>query len=343
MEDTQEKIPFSSFKPIPEGTVIETITEEVEESPENDDPTPEPVVEKNDTPEPTSSPEPTPEPETPTLVTPAPVEKDWKQVLEEHKNDILSELGFDEFILEMADYYKANGNVEPYLNAKAVDYSKISDDDMIAMGVKAQHPNAAENVINRLVAKELEKYKSDPDVDDPAEVELIQYEKQQAANKIRQGLVDEQKKFQLKTKVVAQPEDTTEDDKKAQEFNDKVTQSPETKTLLENKRIEIGGGQVNFEVSNPQQVIDQITGKENFYTQFFDGDNFNQKKWIAVASFAQNMDAYDKTLIDYGKSLALKAELEKDQNPGERQQTPAPEKQLTPFQTLQSQGRVTQF
>ena len=276
-------------------------------------------------------------------------DQDWKKVLKDQKLDeviaelgdkkaILKALGISDFVIDLNDHFQKNGDVKKYMEVASRNYGEMDDDSVILEAIRSAHPNAPDNVVKRLLAKELDAYKSDPEVDDDETKELNAYLKKEKADKYREQLIAEQQKFLIpEQRPVSETVDTKSqeqlDKEAAQEQEvlalvNKINEDPETKKLLSDKKLLIGGeAKYQFAVDNPEELRQMATGEKNFFGLFLREDgSFDMGKWYATAAFTKNQADYEKALINYGKTLALKEHVDSDENPPTLVATPAPKR-----------------
>jgi len=100
-----------------------------------------------------------------------------------------------------------------------------------------------------------------------------------------------------------------------------VQSSDATRQMMAAKQIILGEGeeQMKFDV-NPEEVIDLVTSDGKFWSVFSRPINDDSGKQIGEAmdldrlykaiAYAKNPVAFEKALIDYGKSLGIKQETD---------------------------------
>lgn len=99
----------------------------------------------------------------------------------------------DDFIRDAIKYYNENGSLAPYLEAKAVDYDKMSAEDLIRKQMREEYPEYSEKAFNRLYAKEMEQY--DTEDKDEEEQEFLNEEKRVRAERLKKQFKEKQQKF----------------------------------------------------------------------------------------------------------------------------------------------------
>lgn len=304
--DTREDAALPSLSTIDEPVKVE---EKVE---------PEQVIETPTVPEqPQATPEQVAEPvQTPVPEVKAPVHEPaptltWK--------DILKEEGYGDFEIELLEYYKSTGDFTPYIEAKSVDYSKLSDEEILRRDLQAKYKDLSQDELDLLYKKRVvEKYNLD-EMYSEEEQKLGRIELKYDTQPIRERLAEDQKKFRAPEKEVQTPVDQTQVlQAQAQQWKSTVDADPITQGLLNSKILAIGSGEqvANFEVSNVESVLEKTYNPQRFFESFTRQDgSVDLAKWYKVIAFAENMDAYDRTSINHGKTIGRKEVFEELKNP----------------------------
>jgi hypothetical protein len=253
-----------------------------------------------------------------------PAAQDWKSILGKvDKKEIYAALGIpemDDFVIELAKYRANGGDTAKYLEAKAVDYTKIGDSELLRRDFDKKYPqlDAAEKdyLFNKkYVAGEF-------DEDDATREKSIAMKAD--AYEVRQRLIAEQQSFKI-TDVAkpdtqaAQQQQTAieqEQQRQAQESYQKFMEHDATKSLLTSKRVavNIGDGSFNFPIDKPEALLKVILDNETWQkvTSNEKGEPDVQKlQRLAMAAINPN---YEKDLVNHGRSLERKAQITADQN-----------------------------
>jgi len=254
---------------------------------------------------------------------------DWKEELRKaNPKDILKELGYDDFLAEFAEYRKNGGDAYKYLEARAFDWDTVSHQDLILDELKSQYPHLTEDKVERLYQA---KYKqSDMASDDDREVGLIQLEAD--AELVRQKRVTEQKQFQIPEPARMQEANTQamyEEQRKLEiDQSQKIIQffqeHEATKNLYQSKRVAIDlgdNGKFNFNIDKPENLMSVALDSEKWQRAIsVNPQEADVSKLIPdvaklqkIALVAMNPN-YERDLVNYGKSLGLKAIVEEGQN-----------------------------
>lgn len=304
--------------------------------------TPEPAAA---TPEPTVTPEPTPatpaeenvvnfaltefdEPAPagePTPSTTPTAQVNWKDEIKKDPKAVLKELGISDFAIEMDEHLKNGGKAEDYLMAKAIDYTKITDDALLKDDLRKQYPTLSpsqiETMFNRRYGADAAATEEDKEF---AEIQL-----QADAYKVRQQKIAEQAKFKI-AEPVAQPtatpvqDNTAELQRQREETLNWFNEQEATKTLNTSKRVAINlgdDGTFNYNIDKPETITRGIMDGE-FWRRITaanpkESDVANLIPDIAklqkIVLHALNPN-YEKDLVNYGKSLARRELVKEGQN-----------------------------
>jgi hypothetical protein len=254
---------------------------------------------------------------------------DWKEELKKaNPKDILKELGYDDFLAEFAEYRKNGGDAYKYLEARAFDWDTVSHQDLILDELKSQYPHLTEDKVERLYQA---KYKqSDMASDEDREIGLIQLEAD--AELVRQKRVIEQKQFQIPEPARMQEANTQamyEEQRKLEiDQSQKIIQffqeHEATKNLYQSKRVAIDlgdNGKFNFNIDKPENLMSVALDSEKWQRAIsVNPQEADVSKLIPdvaklqkIALVAMNPN-YERDLVNYGKSLGLKAIVEEGQN-----------------------------
>lgn len=290
----------------------------------DDIPTPEPTVEAPAETKVESQVE--PEPETKTE---APVETKVETNVEtkvETKAPAAEYKWKDDFIKQAVEYYEKTGDLTPYLQAKTVDFTKMTDEEILRRSLKEQYSDLSDKAFDRLYKQQvIDKYKLDADEwgEDDSELgkELLRSE----AAKLRSQYMDWQKNF-----TAPEPEEQPVDDSVAQmvaRFEQEVRNSDFTKSLLDAKRISIktADGEFNYEIPEADTLVDMTLNNDKFFSQFANENGaLDYAKWYKTAAYSQNPELFEKALINYGKTLGRSEITKEIKNPSNAQVADVP-------------------
>jgi len=254
---------------------------------------------------------------------------DWKEQLKKSDpKEILKELGYDDFVADFAEFRKNGGDAYKYLEAKAFDWNNVSHTDLVFDELKLQYPNLSDDKIEKLYQA---RYKqTEFAADEDREVGLIQLEAD--AELVRQKRIQEQQQFRIPE--VSRPQEVdnqlqyAEQERLLAEQQQQVLQffreHDATKSLLESKRVAIDlgdNGRFNFNIDKPENLMAVALDGEKWQRAIsVNPQEADPAKLIPdvaklqkIALVALNPN-YEKDLVNYGKSLGLKAIIEEGQN-----------------------------
>lgn len=240
------------------------------------------------------------------------------------RKELLKKAGVSQFAIEIDEHLAMGGKAEDFLNAKAIDYSKVSDEDLVKSSLKKEYPDFSKEDIDELY---LAKYK---DIDSEVEYEKKRAEIQLRADafKLRQTKIEQQQKFKIPDTPVLHTDEAYEQWKEQQktqsELNDQgkqwFLQHEATKALNESKKVTISLGDdvppFNFNVDRPDLITQTLTD---------DGSNWNKllstktgepdvAKRQLITLFAYNPQQFVKDIFKYGMQLGERKLVADGQN-----------------------------
>ena len=263
------------------------------------DPTPAATTPADPTPPVTPSPEPTPEP-----AKPEPTEYKWK----------------DEFIKGVVEFYEKTGDITPYLQAKTVDFTKMSDEDILRRSLREQYSELSDKAFDKLYRMQVtDKFKLDEEEFSEDEVQLGRELLKIEANKARQSYVEWQNNFSAPQPVADTAADQ-EAERMMKQFEESLKSNQTTQRILADKKLSIktSDGEFNFELQAPESIVDMTLDNDKFFAQFVAPEGqVDYDRWYKAAAYSQNPELFEKALINYGKTLG-RLEVTKDiKNPSD--------------------------
>jgi hypothetical protein len=222
----------------------------------------------------------------------------------------------DDFIKGVVEFYEKTGDLTAYLQAKTVDFNKMSDEEVLRRELREQYSELSDGAFERLYKQQVvDKYKLDPDEwseeDAQLERELMKVE----ASKLRSKYVEWQNGFKA-----PEPEPTDADKQMAEQmarFEQEVKMNPLTKGLVENKKISLKtqDGEFNYEVE-PNALLDMTLDNDRFFAQFAnDKGELDYDRWYKVAAYSNNPEQFERSLINFGKTLGRQEIAKEIKNP----------------------------
>lgn len=222
----------------------------------------------------------------------------------------------EDFLKDLIRHRKRGGNVEEYLAAKAVDYTKMTAEEVIKHKLRKDNPGLPEKFINR----KFEAFKSSAvaDMEEDEAQEYLNFE----ADQIRKNLIDEQSKFKIPERKVEEP---SFDAKSVEEFERKILNDPFVKGLKEAKKVSFGD--FNFEVNPDDLVESALSG--TWLNQFFTEQGPDMERLLKVTAIAQNLEEFLRTR-DAHIASQVEARLRKELvNPSDPTPAPTPAGEVT--------------
>lgn len=221
----------------------------------------------------------------------------------------------DDFIKGVVEFYEKTGDITPYLQAKTVDFSSMSDEEIMRRELREQYSELSDKAFDKLFRQEvIDKYKLDADEwgEDEAEYgrELLKIQ----AAKSREKFLDWQRNFQAPEPE--QVEDNTQE--LLQQFEESVRNNEITRQILDAKKISIQSGDdsFQFEVPNADAMVDMTIDNDKFFSQFAtEPGKLDYNKWYKTVAYSQNPELFEKALINYGKTLGRSEVTKELKNP----------------------------
>lgn len=247
----------------------------------------------------------------------------WKDEIKKvNKKDVLKELGLNDFAIEIDEHLAMGGKADDFLNAKAIDYNKVSDSDILKSDLRKLYPNLSADQIDLMYS---DMYEADEDASD-REKQLKQLKSQAESYKIRQSLISEQQKFKIPDTPILQKDEAYEQWKQQQDSHPKLMEQlrnfyethPATKNLYESKRVTINLGEgvapFNFNVDKPQMLTKAVTDGGATYNKLMttqSGEPDVAKQQL-VSLFMFNPEKFIQDIFKYGQRMGVRKELVED-------------------------------
>lgn len=223
----------------------------------------------------------------------------------------------DDFIKGVVEFYEKTGDLTPYLQAKTVDFTQMSDEEILRKNLREQYSDLSEKAFDRYFKQQVvDKYKLDVDEWGEEDSELGRELLKVEASKVRDQYLNWQKNFQAPEPEIA-PEQTQAHEL-VQKFEQEVRSNEFTKNILEGKKLAIktADGEFNFELSQPETMLDMTIDNDRFFGQFAnDQGQLDYNKWYKTVAYSQNPELFEKSLINYGKTLGRSEVTKEIKNP----------------------------
>jgi hypothetical protein len=224
----------------------------------------------------------------------------------------------DDFIKEVVDYYRATGDLTPYLEAKTVDYTKLTDLEILRRAEREKAKHLPDETFERLFAKKLrDTYYQDENKYTEDDVLLGKDLISAEAAQLRQKLIDDQAKFRAPERPQTQGVDYEAEAAY-------IRSRPEAQAFVQTRMVEVKhGDQVfKYEVQDPGRIVETAADISQFLQMFETGDQknpYNLDKWFRVAAYAADPDGYERALLTFGKSTGVNDVVTELQNPPREQ------------------------
>lgn len=240
--------------------------------------------------------------------------QDWRELIKSvDRKEVAKALGLSDFALELDEHVNRGGRADDYLNAKAVDYAKVSDVDLMKSDFAKKYPHLEPDERDYLFNK---KYGiTEFDDEDAQRDKRIGLKAD--AYEIRQQKIAEQAKFKI-----AEPKAATQNNEEAvraqqaeelrvQQQFDFINQHPATQSLINSKRvtIDLGDGVSPFNVSvdNPTAITKLFSDGEEWHrATSTDKGEPNVVLMNQIALVAKTKGDIFKHIFNYGKSVGAR-------------------------------------
>jgi hypothetical protein len=264
--------------------------------------------------------------------------------------------GYDSFFADLLEHHANGGDVMEFISVKTRDWNKASDEEIMRDSLRKTYGDLSDEDFNALYdAEVVSKYAlSEGDDFTDAEKRVGKIRLKAEADRLRKERIAEQGNFKLPdaSKPVdrAQVIQELEQEQSTQyaEYANQVNGNEVTQRLRNDKRIVIGEGKeaYNYAVDS-EKVIGSILDTNKLFEPCLIKDaegkvaGYNFNKAYKLAAFANDMDAYDKALINHGKSLATNDQIEEAVNPARKDNVPGQPTTKSLAETFATEGRNT--
>lgn len=223
----------------------------------------------------------------------------------------------DDFIKQVVDFYEKTGDLTPYLQAKLVDFEGMTDEQIMRRDLREAYPDVSDKAFEKLFKQQVvDKYKLDADTYEEDDIELGKELLKSEAAKIRAKYQEWQKGFQAPE---PEPDNSAEESARLlKEFEDTVRSNEATKSIMNDKRIAIktGDGEFNYELQDPNALLDMTLDNEKFFGQFANQDGqIDYNKWYMTSAFSQDPEGFVKAIGNYFKGLGREEITKEIKNP----------------------------
>ena len=223
----------------------------------------------------------------------------------------------DDFIKGVVDYYNKTGDVTPYLEAKLVNYEKLSNEEILKKSLKEQYPTISDRALQALYQEQVvERFKLDPDRFDDLQVEVGTELLAAEAARLRSQYVERQNQFKAPEPV--QGQNPAQPQAEVEAWINTIKADPITQKFMAEKNVSISynGEQFNYEVDSPNDVLDMTVDNTKFFNKFIKQDGqVDLQKWFRVVNYALDPETFERSLIAHGKTLGEEDVVSRRKNP----------------------------
>ena len=282
---------------------------------------------------------------------------DWRQELKKADSNIvkevLKEIGLDEFDADFINYRKSGGDPYKYLEVKGRDWSKIDDVEVLRRDLRSKFPDLDADSFDILAEKRInQRFGIGQDFTDPNEAKANAIEMKLEADALRKQFAEEDAKLIIpeRSADTSQADAQAAAERQKQDFIDFASEHDATKSLVASKQIKLGEGSevMNYE-AEPDKILDYVLNPDKFFSLFHqqttspDGKKnveLNMNLMYKAINYALNDVKFEKALIDFGKSLGTKSEIEDLHNiPKEVKPVGTAERQMSLNERFMKEGR----
>lgn len=246
------------------------------------------------------------------------------------KQALLKALGFDDFALGALDYYEKTGSLAEYAEVKSVDYTKVSDSEVLTRKLREQYAglNLPEDELNLLIEDELSsRFKLDEELYSERDVQIGKIKLKAEAAEYRKTLIDRQQQFKAPERVVEEAKPQTPQptyEQIVEQRRNELLQQKAVQEFLNRKTIK--AGDFTYEVDNPQENLAILYDDNRFlYHTSLKNDKGevlmqngqpvrDTERLIQIAAFARDPEGFINQVVEYGKTLGKKAIVDEAEN-----------------------------
>ncbi len=213
----------------------------------------------------------------------------------------------DPFIEKAVQYYETYGTLHPFLRATEVDYTEMTDLEVLKVKFDTENADLSPKARQKLFDKELEKYGLDSYDEEDKEVGEALLKRD--AQKLRKTFIEEQQQFLNNVQSPQASTGPSQEELAAQQEQSRKIISEGVSSVIKDNIIKVGanGEGINYQIQNPNDVVDYALDSNKFLSIFAKDGSVDWDKWTKTVAFAQNPTQFISELIKHGKSLGRKA------------------------------------
>lgn len=247
------------------------------------------------------------------------------------KKELLKKAGVSDFIIEFEEHISNGGSGVDYLQAKAIDYTSVSDEDLIKSDLKKQYPNLSQQQIDIMFNRSYGVNEDSSEEDREFALAKLSAD----GYRIRQAKIDEQKRFKIQDPIsVSNPEyeewkqSRENAQKQYEESVNYFNNHSATKSLIESKKVVIDFGDgvkpFNFRLNNPELITKAMTDDGTIMQKILSTETGEPDvaKQQLVTLFAFNPKSFIQAIYDYGAAMGTRKKLVEDNQNAQRPSAP---------------------
>ena len=213
----------------------------------------------------------------------------------------------DPFIEKAVQYYETYGTLQPFLRATEVDYTEMTDLEVLKVKFDTENYDLSPKARQKLFDKELERY--DLDAYDEEDKEVGEALLRRDAQKLRKTFMEEQQQFLSNVQSPQASTGPSQEEFAAQQEQSRKIISEGVSGVVKDNIIKIGanGEGINYQIQDTNAVVDYAMDSNKFLSIFAKDGSVDWDKWTKTVAFAQNPTQFISELIKHGKSLGRKA------------------------------------
>lgn len=265
--------------------------------------------------------------ETPTTETPAATPAVFnfdEEIKKIDRKELLKKVGVNDFAIEIDEHLSKGGNAIDYLNAKSIDYNKVSDETIVKSDLQKQYPTFTSQQIDLMFNR---KYAVAEDALE-GDKEFAELQLKADAHNSRQAKITEQQKFKIPDTPILHTDEAYEQWKQEQQSQPQLIEKVKnyflnheaTKILNESKRVTVTLGEgvapFNFNVDKPEMITRNLTDGGEMWgklTSTKTGEPDVPKQQL-ITLFAANPQKFMQDIFNYGLSTGQRKLVTEGQN-----------------------------
>lgn len=231
------------------------------------------------------------------------------------KKEVLKKIGVSDFAIELDEHLKRGGQAIDYLMARAIDYNKVSDVDLIKGDFDKKYSSLSPEDRAALFN---DVYKQS-EYDDDAQKAVGLIRMKADAHILRQSKIAEQQSFKIPEQMQQQQEVQQQPNygEQAEATKKYITENQATQAFLQSKRVAIPLGEkdsFNFSINDPNYLIKVMTDQQLWAKHLTDKQGEPDiNKMLRVAKYVVDPDAHDMQIYNYGHQRGERKKVEGNQ------------------------------